>query len=70
MRRDLTLSFEEIEAIIGAPLPPSAYNHREWWSNQSDISNRPQAKSWIEAGFKVDAVQQHARSGTVRFVKG
>ncbi|MFN0194671.1 MAG: hypothetical protein ACKVP5_22295 [Aestuariivirga sp.] len=68
-RGDITLRFQEIEPIVGARLPPSAYNHREWWSNQSDVSNRPQARSWIDAGFKVDMVQQHPRDGVVRFVK-
>jgi hypothetical protein len=68
-RGGMTLRFQEIESIIGARLPPSAYKHREWWSNQSDVSHRPQARSWIDAGFKVDMVQQHLRDGVVRFVK-
>ncbi len=63
----VTLSFAEIEGILGDRLPQSAYNHRAWWSNQSDVSNRPQAKAWISAGYEVETVQQQSRSGTVRF---
>ena len=64
---EVSLSFTEIEDIIGARLPKSAYAYREWWSNQSDVSNRPQAKAWIEAGFEVETVQQHRDSGAVHF---
>jgi hypothetical protein len=66
-RREITLSFAEIEALIGQPLPRSAYTYREWWSNQINVSNRPQAKAWIGAGFEVDTVQQRQDSGVVRF---
>jgi len=63
----LTMTFPEIEKVLGAALPPSAYKHREWWSNQSDISNRPQAKAWILAGYEVDDVRQQHIPATVRF---
>ena len=30
----VAMSFEEVEAVIGAPLPPSAYDESlPWWSN-------------------------------------
>lgn len=66
-RQEISLSFAEIESLIRQPLPPSAYTYREWWSNQTDVSNRPQAKAWIGAGFEVDTVQQRGDSGVVRF---
>ena len=65
--RDVTFSFAEIERIIGATLPKSAYQYREWWSNQADVSMRPQAKAWVRAGFVVDQVQQQPHCGSVRF---
>ncbi len=68
-RRAVNLSFAEIETIIGSSLPRSAYTYREWWSNQTDVSNRPQAKAWIQAGYGVDSVQQQRNAGTVRFIK-
>jgi hypothetical protein len=61
------MTFKEIESIIGATLPPSAYQYREWWSNQKDTSNRPQAKSWIDAGFTVDTVHQKKGNAWVQF---
>ncbi len=65
--QQVTLSFAEIETILGQRLPKSAYTYREWWSNQSDVSNRPHAKAWIAAGYEVETVQQQTGRGTVRF---
>ncbi len=65
--KELTLSFQNIEKILGSPLPASAFKYREWWSNQSDISNRPQASAWINAGYIVDGVHQERNSGWVLF---
>jgi hypothetical protein len=64
---EISLSFREIEDIIGASLPNSAHVYREWWANQADLSTRPQAKAWIDAGFEVEAVQQHQDGGSVIF---
>ncbi len=67
MAREISLSFREIESLIGNALPKSAYSYREWWSNQKDSKNRPQAKAWLSAGYKVQSVQQRTRSGSVVF---
>ncbi len=44
----LDLSFEQIEQILGAPLPPSARKHQAWWSN----TGHAHARAWKDAGFK------------------
>jgi hypothetical protein len=59
----VSLTFRHIERILGAPLPRSAREYREWWSNQADTSNRPQAAAWLNAGYRVDEVHQ---TGTMR----
>jgi hypothetical protein len=66
-RSRITLSFQEIEKLIGGSLPSSACQHRAWWSNQADTSNRPQAKAWINAGFKVESVKPGRKDGVVSF---
>jgi len=33
-QREDTLPFAQIERILNDELPPSAYNHQAWWSNQ------------------------------------
>jgi hypothetical protein len=61
----ITLSFEDIEGIIDAPLPPSATtHHHQWWANQTTGSRAPH---WNAAGFKVDGVDLPKRQ--VRFVR-
>jgi len=49
-----TLTFEEIEKILGHELPPSAFKHRSWWSN--GLQPHCQAKAWLDAGWNVDHV--------------
>ncbi len=46
-------SFEEIENIIGHPLPPSS-NHRSWWAN--DSVSHMQSIQWLDAGWRVSGV--------------
>jgi DNA-binding transcriptional regulator YiaG len=50
--KPIKLSFDEIEAIIGNPLPRSARYNRAWWAN----SPTSQGQAWLEAGWLVDAV--------------
>lgn len=47
----ITLSYKEIEEILGTSLPPSAYEHSEWWDNNT--GSRPQNRAWLDAGWKV-----------------
>lgn len=46
-----TLTFSQIEKIIGAPLPPSARRHKSWWGNDS---THVQAQTWMGAGWMTD----------------
>lgn len=57
-----TLSFDQVEQIIGDKLPDSATKYRPWWANQEGGSRAPQ---WRAAGFKVDQVNLQRR--IVRF---
>jgi len=40
-RREVTLDFREIEAIIGSTLPKSAYAYSAWWSNDGRLTAMP-----------------------------
>lgn len=65
--KEVTLSFRQIEELLGANLPDSAFVHREWWGNQADNLTRPQARAWMQAGFVVDMVSQSRSNRSVRF---
>lgn len=41
-------TFDQIEKVIGADLPPSARKHQAWWSNTTSHSH---AQAWVKAGW-------------------
>jgi hypothetical protein len=45
----VAMTFDEIEHVIGAPLPASAHERNAWWSNNA--TGHSQAKAWMGAGF-------------------
>ncbi|WP_379143584.1 hypothetical protein [Paenibacillus sp. sgz500992] len=47
----LTLSYDEIEEILGFKLPQSAYIHDAWWDNST--KSHTQTHGWIESGWIV-----------------
>ncbi len=62
----VTLSFESIDQFLNDPLPPSAHEHRSWWSNQKQ-GTHVEALAWMDAGWMVDTVD--LREKWVRFVR-
>ena len=49
-RESIPMTFSEIEEVIGAELPASAFKHRAWWSNNP--SNSVITHAWLDAGYK------------------
>ncbi len=45
----VTLTYSQIEDILSAKLPLSAYKYKEWWDNNSHV----QSESWRIANFIV-----------------
>ncbi len=54
-QKEITLSFEQIERIINAKLPQSAYEYQAWWANEKE-GNHVNARAWANAGWKVESV--------------
>lgn len=52
---EVRLTFDEIGEMVGG-LPKSAWKHRPWWGNHAPTHTHAQA--WLEAGWKVDTVNQ------------
>lgn len=46
----VSLSFAEIEGIIGAGLPNSAREHQAWWANNGQ--GHSHSKAWLGEGWK------------------
>lgn len=54
---ELTLSFDDIERILGFSLPPSSGKYDAWWANVDSSVARmhPQAQAWHSAGYRAEA---------------
>jgi len=50
----VSISFAEIERILGVALPASARRHRAWWSNNPE--NNVATREWLEAGYETEQV--------------
>lgn len=55
-------SFEEIEDVLGFPLPESAWQYPAWWANQG----RAQSLAWQSAGWQTSAVD--IAGGRLKFI--
>ena len=53
-RDTVTISFAEIERILGTALPASARTHRAWWSNNAE--NNVATREWLGAGYQTQQV--------------
>ena len=60
----LCLSFADLEAILGKPLPVSAYKFTAWWGNNCKVGHA-QTLAWLRAGFKARSVS--LKNHTVEF---
>lgn len=65
MNPKVTLAFEQIEDILGFPLPVSAKTEPEWWSNTISDSDS-QAIAWLKAFRRVSYVKPGDRVTFVR----
>lgn len=49
------VTWEKIEEVIDAKLPPSAHRRRAWWSNNA------MTRAWLEAGYESADVNMEGR---------
>lgn len=64
----ITLTFSEIEAILGFRLPASARQHTAWWSNSSTKAH-PYSKAWTDVGFYTVDVSATQHEEKITFEK-
>ena len=62
---EIAMTFAEIEALLGFPLPPSSRKHRAFWSNNP--TNSVMTKAWLQAGYQSKAVD--LEQGKLLFAK-
>jgi hypothetical protein len=54
-QKEVTLSFERIEGILNDKLPSSAYEDQRWWVKEKE-GNHISARSWSNAGWKIESL--------------
>lgn len=64
-----TLTFAQIEIILGEELPSSARGRVAWWIDSPKIMDRSQNKSWSDAGFTVSSKNLDLLGECVTFSK-
>jgi hypothetical protein len=64
---EIPMRFKDIEALIGEPLPPSAFKHRPWWSNNP--SNSVITYAWLRAGFETCQVDMGSQKLVFRRIR-
>ena len=65
--QQIELTFDQVEAILGSPLPKSATKLKTWWTNvQPKIQSH--RTTWLNHGWRVADFDLQARR--VRFVRG
>jgi hypothetical protein len=67
---ELTLTFEQLAALLGEPLPRSAQEYAAWWANSTTDPTHSWARRWTAAGWRaqVDLAKQRVtfeRAGSV-----
>ncbi|GEM_PF-824692 len=62
---EVCFTFAEIEAILGAPLPRTAWQRSMWWAN-SLRPDHPQSRAWLASGWTVSA---DVNNGAVTFFR-
>lgn len=57
-------TFNDVEQVLGFPLPPSARQYAAWWANQ----DRAQGLAWQSAGWNAFDVDLANEKVTFRYV--
>lgn len=64
-REVITLSFEQIESILGFNLPKSASSYRQWWAN----GGHTQAYGWMSYGYEICDVHLLSKKASFRRIE-
>ena len=64
----ITMTFQELEEVLGFSLPASAWKYPSWWSNAA--SGQSQVRGWRDAGWETRDLDLRGRKVTFVRVSG
>ena len=67
-KKQIVLSFQQIESILSSKMPASASDHEWWWSNEGENTRHPQSVAWFKAGWKVESLDLKNKAVTFKRV--
>ena len=62
--REVSMTFAEVEAVIGRSLPSSAFTYPAWWAN--DPTPNRQSEAWMSVGYRTESVDLRRRTVVFR----
>lgn len=65
-KKEVHLSFEQIEGILKFNLPASAYEDERWWMHEKE-GNHVNLRAWTNAGWRIKNVE--VKMKVVRLVR-
>jgi hypothetical protein len=51
-------SFDDLETVLGFPLPKTASDSAAWWANDAEKTH---CRAWLDAGWRVESVDRAGR---------
>jgi hypothetical protein len=54
-QREVLFSFQQIEKILNAELPSSAYEDQRWWEHETE-GNHITKRAWANAGWQIESL--------------
>ena len=66
---EVTLSFAELAALLGEPLPGGAWSRQFWANTRAPAGATSQAGAWRSAGWRVRWVRRQGEAAAVTFVR-
>jgi len=54
-KKEVMLSFEQIENILNDKLPSSAYEDSRWWEHETEGNHR-NTRAWSNAGWQIESL--------------
>nr|WP_295742257.1 hypothetical protein [uncultured Acidocella sp.] len=64
-KAEIVMTFQEIEAVLGSKLPPSAHKHSAWWA-KGEAGRHVQKRAWLDAGYIVENLDQFRQRVTFK----
>jgi len=55
LSNEASLSFQEVEELLGEALPPAAYAYKAWWANSATDPTHSWARRWVALGWLAQA---------------